>query len=193
MISGIGDHDPGTGDHDQRNTHDPKNPRWRSCAIVFMQLGRYDRARDFTSLDAASEWFRTLQTGLLIREDRPEEALRFVRPDTSNPVIEWMRGCLEHRHRPDAARAPSPRGLEETQERTHDPENLYWIAGLFGYCGDRDAALRVLRRTVQGGYCAYPAMENDPLLAPVRGSSEYAAIRDAGIACQKRFLAARAR
>jgi TolB-like protein len=171
---------------------DPKNPRWRSCAIVFMHLRRYDHARDFTNLDPASEWYRTLQTGLLMREDKPEEALRFVRAGTGNAVIDWMRACLEHRNRPDVARAAPPRELEESQERTRDPENLYWIAGLFAYCGDREAALRVLRRTVGGGYCAYPAMDNDPLLAPVRGSPEYAAIRDAGIACQNKFLAARA-
>ncbi|HEV8253369.1 MAG TPA: protein kinase [Vicinamibacteria bacterium] len=185
--------DEAAGECERALALDPKNTRWRSCAIVFMHLGRYDRARDFTSLDPASEWFRTLSTGLLMREDKPEEALRFVRPGTSNPVIEWMRACLEHRHRPDAARAASPAGLEEAQARTHDPENLYWIAGLFAYCGDREAALRVLRRTVQGGYCAYPAMDSDPLLAPVRGSPEFTAIREAAIACQKRFLAARSR
>ena len=39
---------------------DPKNNRlWRSCAINFLQLGRYDRAWDYINADPGSVWART--------------------------------------------------------------------------------------------------------------------------------------
>jgi TolB-like protein len=183
--------DEAAGECERALARDPKNYRWRSCGIVFIGLGRYDRARDFMNLDAGSEWFTTVATGVLIRENKPEEALRVVRAASANPMTDWLKSCLEQR--PAAARAAVSRRLEEGQSTTRDPENFYWTAGLFAHCGEREVALRMLRRTVEGGYCAYPAMDNDPLLASLRGSADFAAIRDAGIACQKRFVAARAR
>jgi hypothetical protein len=73
-----------------------------------------------------------------------------------------------------------------------DSEPKYFAAGGFARCGYQDLALRLLRRAVEQNYCAYPAMEKDPLLASIRGTPEFAEIRQAGIACQQRFLAHRA-
>jgi len=47
----------------------------------------------------------------------------------------------------------------------------------------------MLKQAVQGGYCSYPAIDSDPMLAGIRGRPEFAAIRSEGIACQKKFLA----
>src|SRR5882672_7669946 len=36
----------------------PGNYQFRSCAWSFMELGRFDRARDFLQVDAGSEWVK---------------------------------------------------------------------------------------------------------------------------------------
>ncbi len=70
-----------------------------------------------------------------------------------------------------------------------DPEPKYLGAALEAFTGQRDAALRLLRRAVEQNYCGYPAMDNDPLFASIRNTPEFAAIRAAGIDCQKKFKA----
>ena len=68
-----------------------------------------------------------------------------------------------------------------------------YAASEFAYCGQREVALRLLKKAVEQNYCGWPAMDKDPLFASIRGTPEFAAIRQAGIDCQKRFLAHRDR
>ena len=54
------------------------------------------------------------------------------------------------------------------------------------------AALRLLRRAVNGNYLCVPAMDNDPLFDSVRKDPEFAAIRAEAVRRQKEFIAQRA-
>jgi hypothetical protein len=72
-----------------------------------------------------------------------------------------------------------------------DPEANYLAAANLAYCDQNKAALRLLRLAVQGNYCSYPAMDLDPFLASMRTAPEFAAIRAAGMACQKSFVTER--
>ncbi|MGA8301972.1 MAG: hypothetical protein WB817_21000 [Terriglobales bacterium] len=51
-----------------------------------------------------------------------------------------------------------------------------------------EAALRILRKAIQGDYCAYPAMDNDPLLNKIRQKSAFAELRQAGKQCRENFI-----
>ena len=57
----------------------PGNYSFRSCAWAFMELGRFDRARDFIQLDAGSEWANYATPSLLLREGRVAEAREAVK------------------------------------------------------------------------------------------------------------------
>ena len=72
-----------------------------------------------------------------------------------------------------------------------DPESNFLYASYLAHCGQPDRALRLLKRAIEGNYCSYPAMDIDNFFDPVRGGSEFAALRAAGKACQQRFLAER--
>src|SRR5258708_7717550 len=44
-----------------------------------------------------------------------------------------------------------------------DPEEWYRVGALMAYCGQKDAAMRLLKAAVQQNYCAYSALPADPL------------------------------
>ena len=52
-------------------------------------------------------------------------------------------------------------------------------------------ALRLLKSGVEGKYCAYTALQNDPLLAKLRGTPEFSEILSTAKKCQSDFLAQR--
>jgi TolB-like protein len=57
-----------------------------------------------------------------------------------------------------------------------DGESLYKVAQAYAVLGDRAASLRMLRRSIEGGFVCYPYFTSDPLLDNVRADSAYAAI-----------------
>lgn len=73
------------------------------------------------------------------------------------------------------------RGLERLQaieqqvekQQVTDAEALYKVAQGFAELGDKAAALRLLRRSIEGGFFCYPYYANDPLLNNLRGEAEY--------------------
>ena len=54
-----------------------------------------------------------------------------------------------------------------------DPEAAYKIAQAYAAFGDAPAALRVLDRSVNGGFFPYPYLANDPLLDSLRRKPEF--------------------
>ncbi|MBS1807139.1 MAG: winged helix-turn-helix domain-containing protein [Acidobacteria bacterium] len=67
------------------------------------------------------------------------------------------------------------RAIEQQVERQKvtDAEALYKVAQAFAELGDKSAALRLLRRSIEGGFFCYPYFVNDPLLSNLRGEAEY--------------------
>jgi DNA-binding winged helix-turn-helix (wHTH) protein/TolB-like protein/Tfp pilus assembly protein PilF len=57
-----------------------------------------------------------------------------------------------------------------------DPEATYKIAQAYSILGDKTAALRILRNSVEGGFFSYPYLLADPLLDPLRKEPEFAEI-----------------
>ena len=78
----------------------------------------------------------------------------------------------------------SPRGLDllkrteaKMDERgVTDAEAMYNIAQAYAVMGDKRSAMRVLSRSIDGGFFCYPYIKDDPLLDNVRQESQYAAL-----------------
>jgi DNA-binding winged helix-turn-helix (wHTH) protein/TolB-like protein/Tfp pilus assembly protein PilF len=70
------------------------------------------------------------------------------------------------------------RGLEKKigERGVGDPEATYKIAQAYSTLGDKAAAVRALRRSVEGGFFSYPYLVADPLLDPLRKEPEFAEI-----------------
>lgn len=59
-----------------------------------------------------------------------------------------------------------------------DAEGIYKVAQAFAVLGDKPSALRVLRRSIEGGFFCHPYFVNDALLANLHGDPEFAALME---------------
>jgi len=66
--------------------------------------------------------------------------------------------------------------LKKTPEREIDGDNAYWIGGTYALLGERDSALRWLKRAVELGDHEYPYFAQDRNFVSLRGDPEYQAI-----------------
>jgi TolB-like protein/tRNA A-37 threonylcarbamoyl transferase component Bud32/Tfp pilus assembly protein PilF len=169
---------------------DPKNHRmWRSCAIGFMQLGRFDRAWDYLDADGGSVFARNNSIQLLLRQGRTAEAREVARGLGREFFSRAVLAALENRPKGEVAalvHAEIPALMS-----VRDSEPKFWAASDFAHFGYPDVSLRLLKRAVEQNFCGYPAIDRDPLLVSIRKTPEFAEIRRAGMACQQRFLAHR--
>jgi TolB-like protein len=168
---------------------DPRNRSWRSCGATYVSLANYDRARAFYDVDAGSEYSTRQTAWMLVRQRKLDEAVRLLEGEREDPLLSWMRACLARR---PPAPGPLPPGFREGVVTGRDSEPKYHVASRIAYCGERDLALELLRRAIEGNYCSYPAFDNDPLFDSIRKTPDFAEIRKMGMACRERFLAHRA-
>jgi len=168
---------------------DPGTTDLASCGSVFMALGRYDRAREYLQLVSGTEYERSNMVEVLVREGKREEALQVLRT-LPRPGILYGRPLLEPclEQHPTLNRDPDIQKLRSGLMADDDPGRKYSLATWDSYCGHPDLAFQELRRAIEQNYCAYPQMDTDPLLTPLRAAPEFAEIRSMGIACQQRFL-----
>jgi hypothetical protein len=104
---------------------------------------------------------------------------------------ELLRACVNHA--PEAELSKAVAQLETDPVSQRDAELLYQNAETLGFCGQPDAALRQLRKAIQGNYCSYPAMEKDPQFDLIRHRTEFAELQQAGLKCQQSFQSHRQR
>jgi DNA-binding winged helix-turn-helix (wHTH) protein/TolB-like protein len=159
---------------------------WGSCSTTFMELGNYKRAMDFIRKDLSSEWSKAHAIEVLLREGKTDEATRIPAPQIPHwNSYKMLLACA--RHEPEA----ELRTLASEVEIDDDPEVDYLFAGHLAFCGQTDAALRMLKVTVDRNYCSFPAMDKDPFFDGLRANAQFQKLRQAGIACHRDFVSNR--
>jgi eukaryotic-like serine/threonine-protein kinase len=167
---------------------DPGDPAILGCALTFILSRKYERAADIVRLRPESEFAHLVNAEILLRQGRPAEALRAL-PNDPVAGFSLLKACIEKQPVSKiAAQATQYDGIVLTLP---DSDPKYFQGAWDAYCGLRENALRLLRRAVEQGNCAYPAMDNDPLYASIRGMPEFAEIRKAAMTCRERFTAHR--
>lgn len=168
---------------------DPTNYQFRSCAITLEMVGQYSHALDFARLDAGTSFVAWRQAYMSLDIGETAAAVAILKPLTPD-FVEAQLGseCLQHPHSPLlpnlSERAES---LFAAGSPNADPENLYVDARAQAVCRQDVAALRMLRRAVEGGYCAYTILGTDPLFVHLRSTREFGEIRRLAAECQARF------
>ncbi len=164
---------------------DPGNFTFRSCAWAFLELGKTDRAMDFVHLDAGSEWAAWVTPYVYLAAGNMAQARDSAKnvPKASVYHRNLIVACTQAQRPADIDRIAHE---EETSVMTEpDPEEWYHVGTLMAYCGQKDAALRLLKSAVQQNYCAYSALLEDPLLKDLRKDTAFNEVLTAGSKCQE--------
>jgi serine/threonine protein kinase len=166
-------------------TLSPGNYFFRSCAWAFMELGRTQRAMDFVTLDAGSEWAASATLSILLREGKLAEARESVRKVSNNPRYhrDLLEACLGLRPASELDRIATD--TEASVLAEPDPEPWYYEGTIMAFCGKPAIALHMLTAAVEQNYCSYSALLTDPLLANMRSSKEFDTVLTAAHQCQE--------
>jgi eukaryotic-like serine/threonine-protein kinase len=163
---------------------DPGNFNFRSCAWAFLELGKTDQAMDFVRLDAGSEWAAWVTPYVYLAAGKIAMARESAKDMPKAPYYhrDLMIACTQPQ------RPANIEGIMREQEASvmtePDPEAWYHVGTLAAYCGQTDAALRLLKAAVQQNYCAYSALLEDPLLKDLRKDTAFNQVLTAGSQCQ---------
>ena len=168
---------------------DPGNYNWRSCSFAFFEAGKMSWAKQYLNKDAGSEWTNAVMVSVLMREGRMAEARQAAQSMSASPV--WMRdflqACLNKAPATEVHRL-AERAQNELLSET-DSELKYYQGSLLAACGEKEIGYKFLAKAVDEKYCAYQALQGDPLLSGVQTDPEFQRIVQAAEACQKKFLA----
>jgi tetratricopeptide (TPR) repeat protein len=170
---------------------DRGNYQFRSCSNTFMRLGEPQRAMEFIRLDAGSEYAARQTAFILMGQGKLAEAKQTIQRTSNVPLMgrDLVQACLDPQQTSQLERAAKK--IEAAALAGVDAEPRYWVGAALSYCGEKDAALRLLRSAVEHNYCAYTALQTDPLLVKFRGTPEFSGLLSAAKECQNRFLAQR--
>ena len=164
---------------------------FRSCSLVYILLGRYDRVPAYIDLDPLSAYVRYRRMERAILRNDKAAALEEARSISAGPhsyadarMIEAFLGGAS----PERVRQWS-REAEGYLDRNNTPEFPFVEARYQAWAGQTEPALRLLKRAMANNYCSYPIMDSDPFLANIRRLPEYKELRQAGIACRENFRA----
>jgi hypothetical protein len=146
---------------------------------------------EFVRLDAGSEYAAMQTAVVLLDQGKPAEAQQALQRASASPLMgrDLLNACLDHAQSSQCDSAAQT--IEATAIAGEDVEPLYSVGALLAYCGRKEAALSLLKRAVQQNYCAYTALQTDPLLAKLRGTPDFDALLAAAKGCQNKFLTQR--
>ncbi len=144
---------------------------------------------EFVRLDAGSEWAARSTADILLRQEKLADARQSVQNYSANGLRELLQACREpsKTHTLDKI----AHEMEADALAGADAEPRYFVATFLAYCGQNDAALRLLKSAVEQNYCAYTALQTDPLLVKLRGTLEFRRLLLEAKQCQNKFLAQR--
>jgi serine/threonine protein kinase/TolB-like protein len=170
---------------------DAGNYGLRSCAFTFNQLGNYTRAVEFLQMDAGSQWVENNMMRQYLREGKAAQAKEIAEKlkGSLGPGYAMVATCIKNPSSPEIASM----GREAVAVRLADPdpEPRYVVAGDLLYCGQKDAAVQLIKSAIAEHYCAYSGLQNDSIWAKMRGTPEFAELVSSAKQCRDGFLAER--
>ena len=168
---------------------DPENFGLRSCSLTFDQLGNYAHAMDFLQLDAGSAWSTNNIMRHYLRDGKVAQAKENAEKLQDQPLFRMVASCIANPSSPDVA--PLARDVVATRLADPDPEPRYVVAGDLLFCGQKNAAVQLIKSAIAGHFCAYTGLQNDSAWAKLQGTPEFAELLSAAKQCRDDFLAQR--
>lgn len=166
-------------------THQLDPDLWTGpCYMLYVDMGNFAKARQ--EIEHSPGEFSTMMLGqILLREGKVEEALPKLKMIPGGRSYELIRDCW-----PDTSTlkcAEAARESEASFRSLSFTDAWYFGAAMQAFIGKKDAAIRLLRAASEHDLCIYPSVDRDPLFNKIRNSTEFKAVRETGIDCQKKF------
>ena len=170
---------------------DPGNFGLRSCSFTFDQLGNYARAMEYLQLDAGSEWSENNVMRHYLREGKLTQAKEIAEKGKGFGQFSYAMtlAYIANPSSPDVARLAQH--IVANRSADPDPEPRYIVAGDVLFCGQKDAAVQLIKSAIAGHFCAYTGLQNDSVWTKLRGTPEFAELLSAAKQCRDDFLAQR--
>jgi len=122
---------------------------------------------------------------VLLREGKLDEIEPSIR---SSDLVFWRFFGFARQHPPKQEIDRQLAELKAAELPFRDGEPPFFDAEILTALGYKKDALDLLRLSIERHYCAYPALDNDPLFASIRSTPEFQQIRQTAIQCQQSFL-----
>lgn len=152
-----------------------------SVPATYLYLGQYDQF--LASLPRNESAYVTFYRGLGLyyTKDWPRAALEFNRAYENNHEMMQTKIGKALALALTGASEQAMLQLRETENivtvrGVNDAEAIYKIAQGYAVLGDKTAALRLLRRSINGGFFCVSYFTDDPLLESLHGEKEFAAL-----------------
>jgi TolB-like protein/tRNA A-37 threonylcarbamoyl transferase component Bud32 len=162
---------------------DPELPTG-PCYVLYIHKGDLAKARE--EIERSPGEFSTMMLGqVLVREGKVEEALPKLKMIPGGKNFELLRDCW-----PDSSTSKCVQTAKESEADFRVipfTDAWYFGAAMQAFVGKKDAAVRLLRAASEHDLCVFPSVDRDPLFNKIRDSTEFRAVRQAGIDCQKKF------
>lgn len=155
-----------------------------SVLNTYLYLGEYDRFISSLPEGDDSAFFLFYRGfGEYYQENLGQAAKDFDRaydldPSLYTEIGKAFSNSIAHRN---AVGLQILRGLENKigERGVGDPEAMYKISQAYSILGDKSSALRVLGRSIEGGFFCYPYFTTDPLLNGLRNEPQFNALLNA--------------
>jgi TolB-like protein/tetratricopeptide (TPR) repeat protein len=155
-----------------------------TCVVLHVHMGNFVKARQEISRTPGD--FNTMMLGqILLREGRVEEAIPKLWTLPAGMQRELVRDCW-----PDSSTekcATTARQSEASFRAITFTDAWYFGAALQAFFNRKEGAIRLLQAATDHSFCIYPYVDSDRLFDKIRDSPEFKAVRQAGVACQKKF------
>ena len=155
----------------------PDNPRFRSINMTYIYAGDYKRALELSRLDENNPYIKMDKGIIFLRMKDSLNAIKNLElavemePDSNSYVFNQANAylaSLKNQYK------TAKRYVQRNEiGKPYDGEILFDIASLYGFMGDNENCIRVLEKTVKGGFYNYPFFLIDPFLDPLRDDPEF--------------------
>jgi len=165
-------------------THRIDSGLWTDCFVLYIHM--MDLARARREINRTGGAFASFMLGqVLLREGKVSEAGDKLKILPAGKSYDLINDCW-----PDASTSKCEETAKQSEAAFNnipDADSWYFGAAMFAFVGKEDAAVRLLKADVNHDFCVYPSLDRDPLFDKIRNSTEFKAVRQAGIDCQRKF------
>jgi len=154
------------------------------CYVLYIHMGDLAKARQ--EIERSPGEFSTMMLGqVLVREGKVGEALPKLKVIPGGKNFELLRDCW-----PDSSTSKCAETAKQSETDFRAipfTDAWYFGAAMQAFVGKKDAAVRLLQAASEQGLCVYPSVDRDPLFNKIRDTTEFKAVRQAGIECQSKL------